>query len=112
MTQKVLFFSDKDMNDVLKDFNSVHNSDYGFVWCPEYCNLVDFQTNSRIDFDGTVEFAAINLSTKSAHLKKIVDTLLEENELEWSKYFDFYHDASRKTYILYWEEFFGDLGIL
>ena len=112
MSQKVLFISDSVMNSLLKDFNRKHNSNYGFVWCPEYCNLVDFDSNSRIDFSDSLRLAVELLSYDYSEIYNIALPLIQDNESHWEKYFNLFHDVSRKTYILYWEEHFGEIGIL
>lgn len=104
MCQRFVLITDCDMNDVLKEFNKCHNSDYGFVWCPDYCNLVDFKTNSRIDHDDTIRFVANEFIYADSFLEEAVSYLNESGVIAWSEYFQLYHDTSRKMYILCWED--------
>lgn len=104
MCQRFVLIADNDMNDVLKDFNKCHNSDYGFVWCQDYCNLVDFKTNSRIDYNDTIRFVANEFIYADSFLEEAVNYLNKSGVITWTEYFSLYHDASRKMYILCWED--------
>lgn len=102
--QRFVLITDKEMNDCLKEFNKFHDSDYTFVWCEEYCNLVDFSRNSRFDFNDSVGFVATQFKYKEWSLEEAVDFMNEKNNTYWSAFFELFHDASRKMYILCWED--------
>ena len=85
---KCILISDKEMQDYLKHFNESNGSNYSFVWCPEYCNLVDFTNHHRLDYN-------------NIELKAVINLAIEEGT-PLSDVCGLYHDTSRKTYILTW----------
>ena len=102
-----LIIQEKQMNDIVKQINENTQHDFTFVWCPEYCNLVDFNTNGEIKRLNYKNSLMIILN----YLDDIIDdddfknTFVKNNENVISVYPDsteLYHDSSRKIYILTW----------
>ena len=98
---KCILISDKEMQDYLKHFNESNGSNYSFIWCPEYCNLVDFTNHHRLDYNNSLQAILYEFKYDNIELKAVINLAIEEGT-PLSDVCGLYHDTSRKTYILTW----------
>lgn len=99
--QHVILISDQVMNTDLNGWNKENGTDFGFCYAPDHVVMRDFTNGIHMSMNDAYNWLIDKHMIYHDDLRETLTWLGNREHVD--KYFNLYHDSSRKMYLFYWE---------